>query len=445
METLIQNQNRVAAFSVFNEEVGMVLTKGQLSEFSLKNNAYILSLLNGKASEVLQKTVSLKIRRESGIFFTSHELSNKLAWKISNLLSKGIKVVDPACGAGDLLLACAQYLPLGKNLGDTINKWSELVSGFDLYDEFILATKLRLILLAAARSKDSQNIENYLLESKVFTGLVKKDFISDKNDFREMVCFVVNPPFGDIDAPNGCKWATGKIQTAARFMEKLFIESNPGQQILAILPDVLRSGTRYSKWRKVIGQFCSNLEIESAGRFDAGTDVDVFILQATMRFKNEINVTWPDNSPIINYKYSSTVSDYFNVCVGTIVPYRDPDEGTEFPYLHAKNAEKGQIINSLSETILTKRKCFHPPFVVVHRTSSPNDTPRCVTSIVNIKNNVAVENHLIILKPKNNQLELCHRLVKILNSSITDTFLNQRIRCRHLTVASVKEIPWVEE
>ncbi len=101
METLIQNQNRVAAFSVFNEEVGMVLTKGQLSEFSLKNNAYILSLLMEKHPKFPKNSIS-KDRRESGIFFTTTNYQINWHGKYQTYYPRN-KVVDPACGAGDLL------------------------------------------------------------------------------------------------------------------------------------------------------------------------------------------------------------------------------------------------------------------------------------------------------------------------------------------------------
>jgi hypothetical protein len=444
LDATVQIEKNVDSFSVFNEELRLMLSQAHLSELILNDDTYLFSLLNGRASEVLQHMVSQDIRKKSGIFFTNHALSNQLAEKISGLLSKGIKVADPACGSGDLLLACAKYLPLGRNLVNTIKIWSELLSGSDLFDEFILATKLRLILMAAIRSKDNSTIGDIISGSDAFPNFERGDFLTTKTSYKDIDCFIINPPFGYINAPYGCEWASGKIQSAAWFLEKLFSSSHPGQHILAILPDVLRSGTRYSKWRKVIGEMSSNIEVEAAGRFDAGTDVDVFILHAIVRSKNEISVLWPTNKPIISFNYTNTISDYFDVCVGTIVPHRDPKEGQLFPYLHAKNVKKGQLISNISETILTKRKVFDSPFVVLHRTSSPNDNPRCVASIVNDTRKSAVENHLIILKPKKDDLNMCQRLMNVFSSQVTDSFLNQRIRCRHLTVSSINEIPWIE-
>lgn len=444
MDRSTQIEKEIALFSVFNEELYKILSQTDLCELISSDDSRLFSLLNGRASEVLQ-TVSPDIRKKSGIFFTCRELSNRMIKKISDLLSRGLKVADPNFGAGDLLLACAEYFPLGSNLLNTVNKWADIVSGYELFDEFITAAKLRLVLMAAIRSKDVLGITDILLQSDSFPGLKKQDFVSSKNNYKDIDCFVLNPPFGYMNAPDDCQWASGKIQTAGWFLDKLFRSSHPGQHILAILPDVLRSGTRYHKWRKFIGEMSSSIKIEAAGRFDAGTDVDVFILHAVVRSENENGVPWPEKEPCTSRNYTNTVSDYFDVCIGTIVPHRDPKEGHLFPYLHAKNAKQGQLINKISETIRTTHKVFNSPFVVLHRTSSPNDNPRCVASIVKDRRKVAVENHLIILKPKTGNVDMCQRLIDIFNSQITSDFLNQRIRCRHLTVSSVNEIPWIED
>jgi len=86
-----------------------------------------------------------------------------------------------------------------------------------------------------------------------------------------------------------------------------------------------------------------------------------------------------------------------------------------------------------------------PPFVVIRRTSSPSDNPRARATIIRGNQSVAVENHLIALKPKSGYVRDCQKLTKMLAKPATDIFLNQRIRCRHLTVSAVKDIPWIGE
>jgi len=54
---------------------------------------------------------------------------------------------------------------------------------------------------------------------------------------------------------------------------------------------------------------------------------------------------------------------------------------------------------------------------------------------------VAVENHLIVLRPHDHTLRGCRSVVGILESEPASLFLDERLRCRHLTVDAVREIP----
>ena len=60
---------------------------------------------------------------------------------------------------------------------------------------------------------------------------------------------------------------------------------------------------------------------------------------------------------------------------------------------------------------------------------------------MNSKNLVAVENHLFVLKPIDNTVETCIKMMKILKNKKTDNWINSRIRCRHLTIEVIKNIP----
>jgi hypothetical protein len=185
---------------------------------------------------------------------------------------------------------------------------------------------------------------------------------------------------------------------------------------------------------------CSSIDIEPAGRFDENTDVDVFILHAVLGSKNNSSVQWlPPHLPARGTQ--PVVGDFFEVHVGTVVPHRDPLEGLSHHYIHARTAPAWQILDQLSEKRKYKGKVFTPPFVVVHRTSSPSDKNRCVATIVNTKYDVAVENHLLVLLPRDKSLYICKQIVKIFKSSDTNEWFNQRIRCRHLTVTAVRDLP----
>ena len=55
---------------------------------------------------------------------------------------------------------------------------------------------------------------------------------------------------------------------------------------------------------------------------------------------------------------------------------------------------------------------------------------------------VAVDNHLIIASPLEGGEDRCVELIERLGGVDLAPWLDMRIRCRHLTVTVVKEIPW---
>jgi hypothetical protein len=394
--------------------------------------------LDGKASAVLQQTVPIAVRKDAGIFFTHHNLGNHVANKIAHLLSGGHRITDPTCGAGDLLLACANYLPIGKTLHETLDIWSALISGYDLYEEFIVATKLRLGLLEAFRSKDFRDLEHTLYVRGIFPGLHVADSLTLETIGEGSI--VVNPPFGNLIAPDNCEWAHGKVQKAGVFFETILRTANDGQHIVAILPDVLRSGTRYKYWRQMVSELSSSLSVELKGRFDKEVDIDVFILHV-IRGQTIGAIDWIDSCEKYDLM-NGRVSDYFDVHVGPVVPHRDLQEGPKYPYIHARTAVEWDTIDKISDERRYMGNVFKPPFVVIHRTSSPSDKNRCVGTIVTGNRKVAVENHLIVLCPKERSLQQCRELIEILKHHRTNEWMNKRICCRHLTVSSVKELPW---
>lgn len=63
---------------------------------------------------------------------------------------------------------------------------------------------------------------------------------------------------------------------AALFVEKVLRFCLDGTKVCALLPDVLRSGTRYQKWREWVIKNSFIEKVEIVGRFDKYADVDVF-------------------------------------------------------------------------------------------------------------------------------------------------------------------------
>lgn len=429
----------IARFSEYSNAIEAFINgSSQHSQWDIDRDI-IPRIINGRTTLALQRLVPIDVRKEAGIFFTSSNLADKVADHLAPMLQTGIKLIDPACGAGNLLLACAKHLPTGANLEETLAIWSELVFGYDLHPEFVRAAQLRITLLAVSLHPDEIQFLTKIAPHDIFEGIKVGDAFA-QTPMVKNACVVVNPPFGYMPSPDDCKWARGKIQVAAWFLEKLIHNAHKGQHIVAILPDVLRSGTRYRRWRDMISSMCTSLHVELAGRFDESADVDVFILQAVLGARNTFAPQWlPPQLPSRGTQH--VVADFFDVHVGPVVPHRDPLEGSSHPYIHARTAPAWQTLDHLSEHRQYAGRIFTPPFVVIHRTSSPSDKHRCVATIVNEKRDVAVENHLLVLLPLNKCLYRCKQILKILKAPESNDWFNQRIRCRHLTVAAIRDLP----
>ena len=106
------------------------------------------TLLDGKMLQpIFVKLVPLSVRRKHGAFFTSSLIRRQA---ISVPYHEG-RIVDPACGAGDLLVECTRYLPIQADLKETLTHWGMRIHGRDIHQEFVRATRARLALAAAAR------------------------------------------------------------------------------------------------------------------------------------------------------------------------------------------------------------------------------------------------------------------------------------------------------
>ncbi len=392
--------------------------------------------LNGQAGDQLQALVPVKTRREHGTFFTGHELAERLL-KHADL--KGIKnpvFADPTVGASDLLIASARLLGQRKQLARTIMGWGAQLHGIDQQEEFIQASKARLVLLARSLHEafNGQDLD----WSSVFPNIRMGDALDEKVLYERATHLVMNPPFTMMAVPKDCSWAKGKVNAAAIFMEHAVKHARAGTQILAILPEVLRTGTRYEKWQQEITRFADVKLVESAGLFH-NADVDVFIL--VLR-KRKIMATRSRMFRVAQKRMGAQqLGDLFKVSVGPVVPHRDPEEGPLYRYLHARNAKPWVALDRWPEKRKYKGTVFTPPFVVIRRTSRPGDKHRATASLIIGRAPVAVENHLIVCQPYDGQVTSCGQFMEALKSRTVDAYLDAEMRCRHLTVGVVRSLP----
>lgn len=405
----------------------------------------IVAATNGQAKSELYRLVSVQTRRKFGAFFTDENTAQFAAEFLKPVVKRGGCVCDPACGAGDLLLACTAHLEPAQDLRSTIMDWSGRIFGWDMQQEFVDACRLRLALKSIERSQSRLRVSS--ADPKLFAGVRVQDGLAPTPDLESVDAVIMNPPFTAMQAPPDTTWAKGVINTSALFLERVVSQVSPGTKIVAILPDVLRSGTRYSRWRQQISQWLTVANTIPLQQFDQTTDIHVFVLVATKKTSAHAAMQdWNSRNLKSQTKAEnqSTVGDLFDVSVGPVVEYREPNRGRWLPFLMARDLPAWTKISGDFPKRRFRGRAAKAPFVVVRRTSRPEDKHRAVATIIGGRDEYAVENHLVILQPKDGKLKSCQPLIDTLKRPETSEFLNHVIRCRHLTVSAVKSIPWTQ-
>ncbi len=338
---------------------------------------------------------------------------------------------------GDLLVAAARKLPLCKKLPDTLRQWGRQLSGTDLHREFIEGARTRLILLARQRHKSDEPLQKS--DAALFPSIRVTNGLKEHKLFRRASHLLLNPPFGQVPAPKGCKWAGGRITEAAEFVTAALERARPGTEMLAILPEVLRSGSFSEQWRQRVNELAEVRLVQPYGIFDDNADVDVFLLRLIRRKSELPGATYEWVRPALTT--TTTIANFFDVHVGRVVPHRDPEQGKEHPYIHPRCVPTWTVMRDFSEFRRHEGLVYKPPFVVIRRTSRPGHPYRATATVIAGKRPIAVENHLIVCEPKDGKLGTCQKLMKQLKTAAVNEFLDARIRCRHLTVSSVATIP----
>jgi SAM-dependent methyltransferase len=427
------------AFEKYVHELEALTVNPLAHIHDLARREQITAALDGGTSAALRRIIPVLERRKIGAFFTPSELAIEALEFFNGSISADSVFLDLACGAGDLLIAVARLLPIDPDFGKTLSMWGRQLIGFDLQPEFIRAAKARLVLLAQERGAKPGSTP--IPSGEELFPLIRQGNGLDQVAYISLATHIIlNPPFPKSAAPDGCGWAGGKVSLAAVFMDLCVSHAHPGTKIVAILPDVLRSGSFYKKWRgHIISKACVEA-IKVIGQFDTWTDVDVFMLHLCVGTGNGrfIGHAWWQRK----IEHASIVSDLFEVQVGRVVPYRDPEKGPSYPYIYSRVLPPWEVVRAFTHHRRFSGNVFKPPFVAVRRTSRPGHEYRAVGTIICGREMVAVENHLIVLKPKDRLVRTCRKLLGVLQAPQTSEWLDNRIRCRHLTVPAVREIPW---
>ncbi|MFI6580232.1 hypothetical protein [Embleya sp. NPDC050493] len=412
--------------------------------------------LNGQAASEARRLVPRETRRAIGCFFTAGLIRREFDTLMRSEHDGQELFWDPTCGAGDLLLSAAGGLPLAESPALTVHRWASRLRGTDLHQPFIDAARLRLLLLVLYRHRERGQLGGLSAAqvARAFPGLTQGDGLTELRMAAgarpgRAVHLLLNPPYGPAAAPAACSWSTGRTSSAALFTAAAVDVLGRRGRMTAVLPDVLRSGSRYRAWRAYIDERVSVEGIRSNGQFDDYTDIDVFTMTAVRRTGAVVSRDAGWQTGAAGDEGTATVGDSFTVSVGPVVDNRDVREGPLVPYLTARQLPPSDSMGMPERTRRFNGKLLTPPFVVVRRTSRPGQgvggRPRGAGVLVLGDQPLAVDNHLITLVPTKRVgrgVRQCRDLLRTLGSPSTAKWLDERIRCRHLTVSAAKAIPW---
>jgi hypothetical protein len=333
-------------------------------------------------------------------------------------------------------------MPIGATVSETLADWGERLHGWDLHEEFIQTARRRIVLSALKRHYEiSGKFDESANLLKHLNNIKQDDAVTREQ--KPVDAVVLNPPFTRAPAARDCNWAQGKTSNAAIFFLDALRHVKRAGYIIAILPDSLRSGSNFSKWRATVECHTDVTHIERLGVFDDHTDIDVFLLVAKVRATGPSRhaVPWWSEPP-----EGMTVGNLFEVRVGTVVDNRDPHEGESRPFLVARDLPASGRAEIPSRQRLFSGRLFAPPFVAIRRTSRPTEgsASRAAGVLVTGEQAVAVDNHLLVAKPLKGGVKACDALVRLLAEPSTNELLDDRISCRHLTVSAIKQLPWSE-
>lgn len=441
---------KISAYETYVHQLELLVTDAAAGRWG-RVSGDIRAALGDQPASQLRSLVPRQVRREIGSFFTTGSVRHSFEGLLGSPSSiPATAMWDPTCGAGDLLLSGASKLPLGPTPSDTLTIWNRLLRGHDLHAPFVVAARMRLILALLARHHargdttmlSSRRWKSAFSKVQVGDGLGALQDLGEGHHFRGQL--LLNPPYGTVLAEQSCKWSSGRTSLAAIFTATAATALAPGSRLTAVLPDVLRSGSRYAAWRTEIASHLEVRRIRLHGLFDVHTDVDVFLLSArSRRGGHPGDVSW---WPGAESEEETRLEDLFDISVGSVVDNRDPHSGPEVPYLTARELPAGGEMELPTRTRRFAGRLVTPPFVALRRTSRPGQGAkggsRGAGVLVQGHHPLAVDNHLIVATPKTGGVHRCRELLDVLDGPKVVHWLDERIRCRHLTVTVVRALPW---
>jgi adenine-specific DNA-methyltransferase len=221
------------------------------------------------------------LRRHSlGEFFTPTTIAQHLVDLVDYgpRITLDEKVVDPACGSGNLLAAVVGRTAQAVHSGilDPLQAISALNSntfGFDVQPVAVLLTRLQLLLASLPIWEHSELPGKNVYETLSFPGIRLRDPLSDPDDlwdlFARFDVVVSNPPFLKVTksrlpfVEKYEKVLYGHVNLYQLFLWWAIRATRPDGRLVFLVPQSIRSGQYSSRLRQEITDACDVVAVTS--------------------------------------------------------------------------------------------------------------------------------------------------------------------------------------
>ena len=186
------------------------------------------------------RSIDLGERRREGMFFSDVDFAREVARLLHSKMPVNGKVLRPGVRDGGLVTrSTPERLPIEATLEATLMLGGGRLAGIEKRADLAAVARARQVALARFRGRFVDPIAQH------------RPLLTD--------------------------WGTGQASNAAALcLDMLVAARAPSVPIAAVLPEVLRCGTRYAQFRARLVDAGLAGRFTSRGLFDAWTDVDVF-------------------------------------------------------------------------------------------------------------------------------------------------------------------------
>lgn len=263
-------------------------------------------------SLLAEKTLAGLQRRSLGEFYTPTNISEHL-YSLTNFDACNItsqKVVDPACGSGNLLkVLVSDVVKLvieGKIAAElALKSLNKNVFGYDIQPIAILMTKLQLLLVSLPILERLNRGSANIYEILSFENIKLEDPLRNSKDYWDIFArfdlVISNPPYLKVIKDNlpfykdFVEIFSGQPNLYQMFLWWAIKASRANGTITFLIPQSIRSGQYFSKIRKEISKSC---EIKAITCFTAQEGVFDSVRQQMMIISLNKNKSQQDPSKV---------------------------------------------------------------------------------------------------------------------------------------------------